>query len=61
MNFINRMIKEECYKSKKLRQLSCECGFEKGEKLREQQDKHYKKFLFLKNLSKEMEKTKKCM
>lgn len=58
MNVIDKMINEECYKSKKLRELACECSFEKSQEMRKQQDESYKKFMFLKKLNKEMGKIK---
>ena len=58
MKFINDMINEECQKSKRLRELACECNFEKGVEIRKKQNESYKKFVFLKNLNKEMGKIK---
>lgn len=49
-------INEECKKAVALRKLSYECGFEKGQALREQQQVHYDKFLFFKNLQNAMNK-----
>lgn len=58
MNAINKIINEECYKSKRLRQLANECNFEKNQEIRKQQDQSYKRFVFFKNLNKEMGKIK---
>ena len=48
------LINEQMKKSKKLQELAFDLGlsYNKNKKIRELQDKEYKKYLFLKNLNK---------
>lgn len=59
MRQISDMINEEVIKSKKLRELALDLKPDKSKKIREQQDYHYKKFLFLKKLNKTISESKK--
>ena len=59
MRELNKKINDMCRKSKAMRRLSWELDYESSLVLREQQDKVYKQFQFLKNMKKAIEKTEK--
>lgn len=57
MRELNKKIMEETHKSKLMGELLQKCdNFEQGKKIREEQKKHYDKFVFFKNLGKALEK-----
>lgn len=59
MKDLSRLIHKECTISKELQRLQRECDtFEQAEVVREEQEKHYKKYLFLSKLNKTLEKAK---
>lgn len=59
MRELNEKINDMREKSKAMRRLSWELDYESSLVLREQQDKVYKQFQFLKNIKKAIEKTEK--
>jgi len=59
MKNLNQMINDACIKSKAMRRTSWELGYDDAVALRKQQDEVYKKWLFLKNMKKAIEKTEK--
>lgn len=59
MRELNEKINNMREKSKAMRRLSWELDYEKSLALREQQDKIYKQFQFLKNIKKAIEKVEK--
>lgn len=59
MRILNDMINETCIKSKAMREASWELNYDDAVALRKQQDKVYKKWLFLKNMKKAIEKVNK--
>ena len=54
MKSITDKIKQECYKSKNLREMAWGVSYEESLKIREKQQEHWKKFNFYKNLEKAM-------
>lgn len=56
MRVIADEIRKESYISRNLKGYALDVEMEKGMKIRENQEYHYKKFLFLKKLNKAMEK-----
>ncbi len=59
MKNLNQMINDACIKSKAMRRTSWELKYDDAVALRKQQDEVYKKWLFLKNMKKAIEKTEK--
>lgn len=59
MKALNDMINKTCIKSKAMRKASWELNYDDAVALRKQQDEVYKKWLFLKNMKKAIEKTEK--
>ena len=59
MKNLNQMINEACTKSKAMRRTSWELNYDDAVALRKQQDEVYKKWLFLKNMKKAIEKVEK--
>lgn len=53
------MINEACIKSKKMRNIAWEMDYVNSQIMREKQSQVYKKWLFLKNIKKAMEKVNK--
>ena len=58
MKVVRQKMREECQKSIKMRSLSIDEKYSSFE-LREEQDKVYKKYLFLKGLNKALEEKEK--
>lgn len=56
MGIIEKKIREECNRSRKLRSLALDShiSFEKGQEIQRLQNESYNKFLFYKNLGKAM-------
>ena len=59
MKDLNQMINEACIKSKKMRNVAWEMDYVNSQIMREKQSEVYKKWLFLKNMKKAMEKVNK--
>lgn len=59
MRNLNDMINEACIKSKKMRNVAWEMDYVNSQIMREEQNKIYQKWLFLKNIKKAMEKINK--
>ena len=59
MKNLNQMINDTCIKSKAMRRTSWELKYDDAVALRKQQDEVYKRWLFLKNMKKAIEKTEK--
>lgn len=59
MRDLNQMINEACIKSKKMRNVAWEMDYVNSQIMREKQSEVYKKWLFLKNMKKAMEKVNK--
>lgn len=59
MKNLNQMINDTCMKSKAMRRTSWGLNYDDAVALRKQQDEVYKKWLFLKNMKKVIEKTEK--
>ena len=59
MRDLNQMINEACIKSKKMRSVAWEMDYVNSQIMREKQSEVYKKWLFLKNMKKAMEKVNK--
>lgn len=59
MRNLNQMINEACIKSKKMRNVAWEMDYVNSQIMREKQSEVYKKWLFLKNMKKAMEKVNK--
>lgn len=59
MRIIRDKIDEERRKAVKLSSLAIDQKFDDNLRLRQEQDKHYKKMIFFKNLNKAMEKRNK--
>ena len=59
MKDLNQMINEVCIKSKKMRSVAWEMDYVNSQIMREKQSEVYKKWLFLKNVKKAMEKVNK--
>ncbi len=56
MKSLNEKINEERIKSQKLRESAWETEFHRCQEIRKEQQKHWQKFLFLKELRKALEK-----
>ena len=56
MKNLNQMINDTCIKSKAMRKTSWELNYDDAMALRKQQNEVYKKWLFLKNMKKAIEK-----
>ena len=58
---LQKLINEQMKKSKKLQEISFISGlsYDKSKEIREEQDKLYKKYLFLKGLNKALEEKEK--
>ena len=59
MRNLNQMINETCIKSKEMRRAAWEMDYVNSQIMREKQSEVYKKWLFLKNIKKAMEKVDK--
>lgn len=59
MRTLNQMINDACMKSKAMRRTSWELNYDDATALRKQQDEVYKKWQFLKQMKKAMEKVEK--
>ena len=59
MKNLNQMINDACMKSKAMRKTSWELGYDDAMALRKQQNEVYKRWLFLKNMKKVIEKVEK--
>ena len=59
MRGLNDMINEACIKSKKMRNVAWKMDYVNSQIMREKQTDVYKKWLFLKNVKKAIEKTEK--
>lgn len=59
MRDLNQMINETCIKSKQMRNVAWEMDYVNSQIMREKQNQVYKKWLFLKNMKKAMEKVNK--
>lgn len=59
MKDLNQMINEACIKSKQMRNVAWEMDYVNSQIMREKQSQVYKKWLFLKNMKKAMEKVNK--
>jgi len=59
MKNLNQMINDTCIKSKTMRRASWGLNYDDAVALRKQQDEVYKKWLFLKNMKKAIEKVEK--
>lgn len=59
MRDLNQMINEACVKSKKMRKVAWEMDYINSQIMREKQSQVYKKWLFLKNIKKAIEKVNK--
>ena len=59
MRNLNDMINEACIKSKKMRNVAWKMDYASSQIMREKQTDVYKKWLFLKNVKKAIEKTEK--
>ena len=58
MKVVRQKMREECQKSIKMRSMAIDKEYS-GSNLREEQDKVYKKYLFLKGLNKALEEKEK--
>lgn len=59
MRDLNEKINDLCIKSIKMRREAYGLDFDKSQELRKQQDEVYKKYMFLKNMKKAIERTEK--
>lgn len=59
MRDLNQMINEACIKSKQMRSVAWEMDYVNSQIMREKQSQVYKKWLFLKNVKKAIEKVNK--